>query len=331
MNSTDAIRVLLASGYSDEQPGPAATALASHADWHGDPATYKLVSDPAAADLILFVEYHPGHDPYFFEVLRHPLHLRYPHKCVLYTDADRIVPLMPTLAPSVEAWQNQRALCRAFPYVTREYRNEALHAPDVADAPRRYLFSFMGSSDTHPVRARILALREPEGLLHDTGRQRGWLLDGQDKARYETRYFEACRDSHFILCPRGAGPSSYRLYEAMQLGRAPVVISDAWVPHDGPKWDSFCVRIRERDVGRIGETLRSRVGEAARMGAQARREWERWVAPGVALHRMVAAADDLRRSPRRWYHPLLRWGQFAHPFHLRNLGRWFFRLRHAKR
>lgn len=332
MSGDEPIKVVLASAYAVEQPGPAAAALVSAAD-QGAPyrSSYALVSDPYTADLVLFVEYHPGHDPYFFEVLGHPLRQRHPDKCVLYTDADRIVPLMPTLGPSVEAWQNHRSLCRAFPYVTREYRNEALYAPAAPDAPRHHLFSFMGSSDTHPVRTRILALREPDGLLHDTGRQRGWLLVGPDKARYETRYFEACRDSHFILCPRGAGPSSYRLYEAMQLGRAPVVISDAWTPHDGPEWDSFCVRIRERDVDRIGEVLRARVAESRRMGMLARREWERWVAPEVALHRLVAAADDLRRTPRRWHHAAMRWGQFAHPFHLRNLGRWFFRIRRAKR
>lgn len=288
-----------------------------------------LVTEPGAADLILFLEHHPGHDPYFFEVLRHPLRRRYPDKCVLYTDADRIIPLMPTLGPSVEAWQDHRSLCRAFPYVTREYRNEALQAPARADRPRIHLFSFVGSSDTHAVRARILLLREPDAMLLDTASQRGWMLEGAAKVSYEKRYFEVCRDSRFILCPRGSGPSSYRLYESMQIGRAPVVISDAWVPHDGPDWESFCVRVAERDVEHIGAILRERVGEAARMGERARREWERWVAPEVALHRMVESAADLLRSPQRWFHLLLRWGQFAHPFHLRNLGRWFIRFRHS--
>jgi hypothetical protein len=319
-------KVLLASAYASG----AAASLVAAAQAAGK--AVEIVTDPDAADLILFIEYHPWHDPYFFDVLRHPLRQRYPHKCVLYTDADRIIPLMPTLGPSIDRWQSHSALGRAFPYVTREYRNDAVgQAALPADAARRYLFSFAGASDTHPVRGRILALRVPDACLIDTGAQRAWLLQGDEKRRYEAAYVEACRDSAFVLCPRGAGPSSYRLYEAMQLGRAPVVISDQWVPHAGPDWDAFCIRIPERDVARIAEILRPRSGEARAMGERARREWERWVAPEVALARMVEAAADLVAVPRRWFHPLLRWGQFAHPFHLRNLARWFVRLRRAPR
>lgn len=322
-------RVLLASAYSSAQPGPAALGLVTAAQ--SKPA-WELVSDAESADLILFVEYHPWHDPYFFDVLHHPLRRRHPDKCVLYTDADRIIPLMPTLGPSIERWQYHAGLCRAFPYVTREYRNDAVQPQALpADAERRYLFSFAGASDTHPVRGRILALRVPDAHLIDTGAQRAWELQGEAKRRYESAYVEGCRDSAFVLCPRGVGPSSYRLYEAMQLGRAPVVISDAWVPHAGPDWGSFCIRVRERDVERIAEILRPRAGEARAMGERARREWERWAAPEVALSRMVEAAADLVAAPRRWFHPALRWGQFAHPFHARNLARWFVRLRRAPR
>jgi hypothetical protein len=319
-------KVLLASAYASGAAAPLVAAA------QGAGKAVEIVTDPAAADLILFVEYHPWHDPYFFDVLHHPLRRRHPDKCVLYTDADRIVPLMPTLGPSIERWQYAPGLCRAFPYVTREYRNDAVQSQALpADAERRHLFSFAGASDTHPVRSRILALRVPDAHLVDTGAQRAWELQGEAKRRYESAYVEGCRDSAFVLCPRGAGPSSYRLYEAMQLGRAPVVISDQWVPHAGPDWDAFCIRIAERDVERIAEVLRPRAGEARAMGERARREWERWAAPDVALSRMVEAAANLLAAPQRWFYPLLRWGQFAHPFHARNLARWFVRLRRAPR
>ncbi len=49
--------------------------------------------------------------------------------------------------------------------------------------------------------------------------------------------------SRFTLCPRGYGATSYRLYEAMQLGSIPVYISDKlmlpWV--EEIDWDTFCV------------------------------------------------------------------------------------------
>jgi hypothetical protein len=33
-------------------------------------------------------------------------------------------------------------------------------------------------------------------------------------------------ESYFALCPRGVGSTSYRFYEAMQLGVVPVLIAD---------------------------------------------------------------------------------------------------------
>ena len=320
-------RVLLASAYDATQPGTAASALLQQS--RGGSATFTVVADPQDADLILFVEYHPGNDPYFFKVLGHPLRQRFPAKCVLYTDADRWVPLMPTVGPSVESWQYSARLCRPFPYVTREYHNDAFDRPlaPTAGAPR-YLFSFVGASRTHPLRARLLKLSAPDALLIDTGEQRGWLLHDAEKVAYERRYREACLDSQFVLCPRGSGPSSYRLYEAMQLGRAPVVVSDAWVPHDGPSWSECVVRVREANVPDIPAILRERAGEAARMGERARCEWQRWVAPEVALERLVGVAAELVSTPRGKFHQALALAQFAHPFHLRTLLRYFVRLRH---
>ena len=34
------------------------------------------------------------------------------------------------------------------------------------------------------------------------------------------------RDSLFSLCPRGYGPTSFRLYESIQLGSIPVYIAE---------------------------------------------------------------------------------------------------------
>ena len=40
--------------------------------------------------------------------------------------------------------------------------------------------------------------------------------------------------SRFVLCPRGKGTSSIRLYEALAYGCVPVIISDDWVAPAGP-------------------------------------------------------------------------------------------------
>lgn len=59
---------------------------------------------------------------------------------------------------------------------------------------------------------------------------------------YDKYLFYSLR-SRFLLCPRGYGLNSFRLYESFQLGCVPVVISDKdflpWKSHID--WDSFAV------------------------------------------------------------------------------------------
>ena len=54
----------------------------------------------------------------------------------------------------------------------------------------------------------------------------------------------------------------------MMLGRVPVIVSDQWVPPDGPDWESFSMRVKEREVDTIPAML-----EAAQLTHRP------WVAP----------------------------------------------------
>ena len=44
----------------------------------------------------------------------------------------------------------------------------------------------------------------------------------------------------------------------MKSGRAPAIVSDDWEPPAGPDWESFSVRIAERDIERVPEILEAR-------------------------------------------------------------------------
>lgn len=65
--------------------------------------------------------------------------------------------------------------------------------------------------------------------------------------------------SLFSLCPRGYGKSSFRLYEAIQLGSIPVIIYDEdWFPFsDELNWSDFSVRIKVDNLDKIDEILSS--------------------------------------------------------------------------
>tara|TARA_R110000824_G_scaffold92785_2_gene224803 strand:+ start:3055 stop:3864 length:810 start_codon:yes stop_codon:yes gene_type:complete len=92
---------------------------------------------------------------------------------------------------------------------------------------RKYLYSFMGSFITHPVRKKLYeTLKDrPDCFIIDTGR---WHFEG-DKQKQEAnsrKYEEILGDTKFSLCPRGTGPSTIRIWESMAMGAKPIIISD---------------------------------------------------------------------------------------------------------
>lgn len=61
--------------------------------------------------------------------------------------------------------------------------------------------------------------------------------------------------SVFTLCPRGFGPTSFRIQEALQYGSIPVYISDEFIiPHNVP-FEKYGVLIEAKDAHRVHEIL----------------------------------------------------------------------------
>ena len=82
-------------------------------------------------------------------------------------------------------------------------------------------------------------------------------------------YADAMANARFSLCPRGICAGSIRLFESMKMGRACVIISDAWQPNDGVDWDSFLLRVPEAEVHRLPAILEEHADRAAEMGPDA--------------------------------------------------------------
>lgn len=275
-----------------------------------------LAEAPETADAILFVEQHPSNDPYFKAVMTHPLYRRFKDKCVLYHDADRSITWLPTLSPSIERWQYNPRHHRGCHYIARIEVNKSVdeHVPDYR-GNRRYLANFMGSARTHPIRRELLKLNAPDIKLHDTDVRFFWQVPHEQR----DAFVEVCDDSYFVLCPRGAGPSSYRLFEAMQLGRVPVIISDEWVPIEGVDWQTCSLRVPEADTNHLPDILRKHQAEAVAMGREARRIWETTFSPEASLSTLSTLAAAVIQEPFDLSARLRTARQFLHPFHCRNL------------
>lgn len=116
------------------------------------------------------------------------------------------------------------------------------------------------------------------------GAWQGWGkfdLDTYEKARYE--YLENMAESQFVLCVRGGGNYSLRFYEAMAMGKIPILIdTDCVLPFDKQiDWDQHCIRVPIQNLNRLkvviqGWPFRQHSQE---VGARNRHLWEEWLTP----------------------------------------------------
>jgi hypothetical protein len=110
------------------------------------------------------------------------------------------------------------------------------------------------------------------------------------------RYRGVLGRSRFVLCPRGRGTSSFRLYETLAAGRVPVVISDEWVAPAGPDWDACCLRWPEGETHGLVDLLEERDRDWPSMSAAAVRTYGDYFATEVCFHRVVDLCRELHEA-----------------------------------
>jgi Exostosin family len=260
---------------------------------------HLLCSDPRDAEIILLYDPVPLHawtgDYLQRDVLAHPLFTQHPERAFVYDISDFPVPRARGIYASPDVTWYDASRHRAGPYL--HYLFDELAARVAPTEPPELLYSFVGDLTTHPLRARLAALSHPSGLIANTANRPPW--KGGDQRSYVEEYAAVMNRSRFVLCPRGRGVASMRLFETMRLGRAPVIISDWWVPIPGPLWQTFSVPVREMDVSNIPSMLERLTKKAPEMGRRARSAWEHWFAPDVLFDRLINWCFEIRSGPRR--------------------------------
>ncbi|MBK1645078.1 hypothetical protein CKO25_10520 [Thiocapsa imhoffii] len=252
----------------------------------------RLEEEAGIAEIVLFVgSMHRG----LQDVRASCIFRKDPSKCFIVHGGDDPLPTVPGIYASVPSrWYDPLQHRAGF------YLRTALHDPTdcFADIAPEYLFSFVGAGANHPVREQILALQGAGGLFIDSAR------DPVPPCEAKARFVESLRASLFVLCPRGGGTSSFRIFETMMAGRVPVIISDDWVEPKGPNWGQFALRVREREVAAIPKMLEEAAGLGLDMGRRARQAWEVWFSPQTAgatlfswVMELKAGMDDKGRQP----------------------------------
>jgi hypothetical protein len=278
-----------------------------------EPKLHELVDDPEAADIILFVG---SWDVYASVVTGNPLPKLYPEKCFVYLDADAFVPILPGVYANTEKprlFDMRRAESQMFidalnPFVEPQ-----------PDAEKKYLFTFAGGS-TSLLRKKLYKIDfgRPDVIVKNTSNYHHWDLSQGGREERQKDYATMIAQSHFGLCPRGASAGGLRLYEVMQMGVAPVLLSDTLKLPYGPDWDKFLIHIPERKIRQLPEILDRYVPESAERGRLARLAWEQWFAPPVVFNNIIAVCvrtRENRRVPERWIHAF--WGFMLWKWRLR--------------
>ncbi len=270
---------------------------------------HSLVDDPELADVLLFVDLHQHPLDWNLTGLQgHPLAVKYPRKVMVYDERDQPHCVFPGAFACMPAQEFD---------AKRQLKNELMRP---SEEELEFLFSFLGAN-THPVRVELLKLKHPRALVEDTSKIN--FFDNSDESKSEEhqrvrrdqkeRFGKVVARSKFVLCPRGWGTSSFRLYETLAAGRVPVVISDDWMPSPADDWNACSVRVAQNDVASIPALLEEREVDWPGMARAARTMFKNWLAPDVLFSRLADECEWLLRNGelgRKPLHLQLRDGAF---------------------
>ena len=253
---------------------------------------HTLVHDWKHADAILFVENTQFDDLQFKKVLNHPLTRACPQKVYMYNEMDRAWPVLPGLYCSLTDKFLDPKDHVAFPYLTPS--NPDIKYIHSSSSERQWLFSFVGSS-SHPIRRQLFNLKSDNAKIVDTSDFCAWDPLQTSAHAYQKLYSDTMAGSKFVLCPRGIGPSSLRLYETIEAGRIPVVISDYWVAPPQVTWD-FAGRGPEARISEIPAILTGLESEWQERSAAARAAWEYAYSPQQMFNSVGNAIQQLSHT-----------------------------------
>jgi hypothetical protein len=116
----------------------------------------------------------------------------------------------------------------------------------------------------------------------------GYLLAQRNSKTVDLRkqYLDNILQSDYVLCVRGLGNYSIRLYETLCLGRIPVIIdTDLVLPfHQILDWKSFAIIVHEKEIRYLPEIVAEfhrnlKPEQFLELQVRCRRVWEEWLSP----------------------------------------------------
>lgn len=259
---------------------------------------YKEVLNPKEADLILItgiLELDTFRDLRLNEVWR-----KYPNKSFGYSEVDNVPTFLHGVYASACCTKGIFNRMQSCGYPT--HRRWKVNPPSIKkpfyNYPKKYLFSFIGRN-TSTVRKKIFRFPWMESdvmVLDISGKYDHFSEVSENRKEMQFQYWKSFSESKYILCPKGQGASSIRIFEAMECGIAPVIISDKWVPSYGPTWDKFAIFIPENKIHQTHEILKSHENEWMERGKLAEEAYKNWFSEERSWDQLMGAIQVIKNS-----------------------------------
>jgi len=158
---------------------------------------------------------------------------------------------------------------------------------------RRLLFRLgihrYGQAETltaHQFRTKALQILSKSKQIETNFIVRDRFLGGGASFSERLEYVQNMNNSDYVLCARGVGNFSYRLYETLSCGRIPVFINtDCVLPYDSEiNWKDYCVWVEAGEINRIADKViefHERISEQEFLEIQRRCRafWEEYISP----------------------------------------------------
>lgn len=264
-------------------------------------AQFVIVKSPEEADIILFQNHN------FDYVKKTTFYSNFKEKCFVITETDRPNFFLPGIYVSnySHVLSKGRAKTYCYCYTNRgDNRNKYVDAYQDKQVEKKFLFSFIGTP-TCSTRRKLFRIyngkADSDFFVCSSNNYNHWNFnkeyEGFKNERQEL-YVKNIKESLFYLCPRGAGHSSIRLFEVMELGVCPVIIADGWIPPEGPDWNKIAIFIEEREIPNIKSILEARKNEALIMGKLAKEAYSAYFSEEKQAEYIYQAINELVSNRR---------------------------------
>ena len=231
-------------------------------------------------------------------VQQHPLIKDYPEKTFVITESDQPVEIWPGLYTcGIRSSHNNNPIHGwYYPYFRVRFPNqELLKMGNPEKCEKKYLASFVGYP-SHILRKELANMwtDNPE-IYYSSGKDYHHfeIQDEQSVRSPQRHYIETILSSRFSICPRGRGPATIRLFETMQLGVAPVILSDNWLRPDYVDWKSCSITIPEKNRKHAYRILKENEHRSEELGINAQKAFNEFFAENCLGKSLRTALNQL--------------------------------------